>query len=162
MRRCVCFLLALLYAFSLSWSSPLPGYVQLSTTDYQRLVEICEKLKTLNEVLLSSSQISTSEIEILKKEIQTTSLELTELKSSLSQLTIERQALNEKLLEAEVLLLKALDSLKNSEKSLIAQSLLMQATVLKWKVATAVVATVALAELIYLLSSAAKSLITAD
>lgn len=162
MRRCVCFLLALLFALSSSWSSPLPGLVQLSMEDYQRLVDICAKLKTLNEVLLDSSEKSTSEILLLKSEIEKMQSELATLKASFSEVSSERVLLNRKLSEAEELLSKALISLQNSEKSLIAQSLLMEAGLLKWKAATAIVAAVAVAELIYLLAGAAKSLLPAD
>lgn len=162
MRRCACFLLALFFALSLSWPSPLPGYTQLTTEDYQRLVVICTRLKTLNETLLSSSQTSTSEIVILKSEIETMQSELSTLKDSLSRASLERLDLSRKLLEAEQLLLKARDYLKNSETSLIAQSLTLRMQLLKWKAATAIVAAVAVAELIYLLAGAAKPLIAAD
>ena len=160
MRRCAIFFLALAFAFSSAWSSPLPGYVQLSSEDYQKLVAICSKLKTLNETLLDSSGNSEKEILLLKREIETIKSELATLKTSLLQSQSEQQDLSRKLLEVEELLSKAQILLQSSEKSLIAQSLLLNRKILVWKVATAGVATIAVVEFVLLASGAAKALVT--
>lgn len=138
-----CFLLALLLGFSSVSAEPSSSLVQLSQMEYQKLVEIFKRLKTLNETLLLSSENSQSEIASLRSEIEKMQIELASLKKSLEQSVQEREILSRKLQEVETLLQKALESLKNSERSLTLYSLSMEAKLLKWKISAGVSALVA-------------------